>query len=79
MGIRRFAFVAGTDVFTVFSVDDNDQVNAAIVAGLSSNPKVIEANNQMIDVGWKFIDGEFYMPASLLTATQEPDYELDDD
>jgi hypothetical protein len=79
MGIRTFAFVAGDDVFTIFKIDDSDLGNAAVAAGMSSNPIIIETDNQMIDVGWKFINGEFYMPASLLASTAEPDYEVDDD
>lgn len=79
MGIRHFAFVADNDVFTIFKIDDSIPGNAPVVAGLQSKPIVIEINNEMIDVGWKFIDGEFYMPASMLSASVEPDYEVDDD
>lgn len=79
MGIRNFAFIAENDVFTVFRIDDSMPGNAAVVAGLQSKPIVIEVNNEMIDVGWKFIDGEFYMPASFMTASEAPDYEVDDD
>ena len=79
MGIRQFAFIADNDVFTVFRIDESIPGNQPVIAGLQSKPVVVEIDNDMIDVGWKFIDGEFYMPASQMTASQEPDYEVDDD
>jgi hypothetical protein len=79
MGIRQFAFIADNDVFTIFKIDDSIPGNQPVIAGLGSKPLIVEIDNETIDVGWKFIDGEFYMPASQMMASQAPDYEVDDD
>jgi len=57
--IRKFAFVAEGDVFMVWTFDSEDTDGAdpakveMIMAGMSSNPKVIEFSpNQPITEGW---------------------------
>jgi len=58
MPIKKFALVAGTDVFGFFIVDDDASNNASgprLAAGLASNPVVIEVDNLSdVSVGWTF-------------------------
>lgn len=75
MGIRKFAFVAGHDVFTVFRIDDNIEGSEAMIAGLKSEPVIVEVDDDNINIGWKYADGEFWAPAQKQSG---PDYELDD-
>lgn len=57
--IRKFAFVAEGDVFMVWTFDSEDTDGAdpakveMIMAGMASNPKVIEfMPDQGVDQGW---------------------------
>ena len=63
MAIRKFAAIAGQDVFTIFTLDDDPAVNAVgprLAAGMSSNPVILEiAEDSEVTVGWTF-DGETY-------------------
>lgn len=75
MGIKKFAFVVGEDVFTVFAVNDGMEGADALIAGLRSEPIIIETDVDDVNIGWKYIDGEFWAPAKTLDG---PGYELDD-
>ena len=66
---RKFAFVAEGDVFMVWSFDSELQEENGsperiemIIAGMASNPKVIEFNpDQSIGEGWTH-DGIGFVP-----------------
>lgn len=75
MGIKKFAFVVDEDVFTVFAIDDSMEGAEALVAGLRSKPIIIETDLPDVNIGWKYIDGEFWAPAKTV---EGPGYELDD-
>jgi hypothetical protein len=67
MAIKKFAFVADNDVFTVWTFDTEGQedINKVerIIAGLQSDPKIIEILDTTINVGlnWTF-DGTNFIP-----------------
>lgn len=75
MGIKNFAFIVDEDVFTVFSIDENMEGADALVAGLRSKPVIIETDVPNVNIGWKYIDGEFWAPAK---SEEGPGYEIDD-
>lgn len=66
MAIKKFAAVAGEDVFTIFTFDDNPEVNEIgprLAAGMASNPQIIEIDNDSnITVGWKYDGSSFTEP-----------------
>tara|TARA_R110001606_G_scaffold301075_2_gene448757 strand:+ start:115 stop:345 length:231 start_codon:yes stop_codon:yes gene_type:complete len=76
MGIKYFAFVVGNEVSTVFAIDDDMDGNKGVIAGMRSEPIIIETEVPGVTSGWKYIDGQFYSP---VPENQEgPGYELDD-
>jgi hypothetical protein len=63
---KRYAGVAGEDVFTIFSFDSNETRNnygPRLDAGMSSNPQFILIPDEL-DVlpGWSFNGTEFVPP-----------------
>lgn len=77
--IRNFAFIAGNDVFTMFSVEDDGQpLNNMLIAGFNSRPVVVEAPNG-VRSGHKYIDGVFYAPINSGSQVSGPGYEVEDD
>ena len=66
MAIKKFAAVAGEDVFTIFTFDDDPQVNdigPRLAAGMASDPKIIEIDNDSnITVGWTYNGSSFIEP-----------------
>jgi hypothetical protein len=67
MSLKRFAFIAGGDVFSIFETDpDNPEYgpNAPrIAAGLQSNPTVVEiTDNPEVTIGSAW-DGTTFTPA----------------
>lgn len=67
--IRKFAFVAEGDVFMVWTFDSEDSDGAdpakveMIMAGMASNPKVIEfPANMAIQEGWRHDGTGFIKP-----------------
>lgn len=75
-----FALISGTDVFHAWQIEDapENPGMSALLAGVRSNPVMVETEHQDIGLGWKYIDGVFYAPQNI-----EPDlgpgYELEDD
>ena len=62
---RKFALIAEGDVFMVLTINDeiNPQQSERWVAGLNSNPVVVEFSaEEPIDVGWIYSNGEFAQP-----------------
>lgn len=76
MGINYFAFVVGTDVATVFAIDDDLEGNQGVIAGMRSEPIIIETQVPGVTSGWKYINGQFYAPVT--QNNDGPGYELDD-
>lgn len=69
MSLKKFAFVAGDDVFTVWSIDpetsSDTEIATRIVAGLQSNPKVVditELTDLNIGLGWTYNGTDFIPP-----------------
>lgn len=67
MATRKFAVVAGIDVFTVLIMDDDPAINPSgprHAAGFASNPVVIEIEEESpITLGWTY-DGTNFNPPS---------------
>lgn len=67
MATRKFAVVAGNDVFTLLVLDDDPAVNPngpRHAAGFASKPIVIEiAEDSPVTLGWTY-DGEEFTPPS---------------
>lgn len=66
MAVHQFAVVVDGDVVTVLAVDTDghDPEGSAhrIIAGLSSDPKIIDiTGTEGIDYGWTW-DGEIFLP-----------------
>jgi hypothetical protein len=64
MTTRVFAFIADGDVFMRFHLSDNGAPhNAGYIAGLQSNPKVVDVTDidLPIEQGWTY-DGENFNP-----------------
>jgi hypothetical protein len=67
---HKFAFIADGDVFGVFSLDErnpNDirDVEKRIIAGLSSDPKIVSIPvDSQITSGWTWDGQEFQPPVS---------------
>jgi hypothetical protein len=64
MTTRVFAFIADGDVFMRFHLnDDSAPQNAGYIAGLQSNPKVVDVTDidLPIEQGWTY-DGETFNP-----------------
>lgn len=62
---RKFALIAEGDVFMVLTINDeiNPQQSERWVAGLNSNPVVVEFSaEEPIDIGWAYSNGEFTQP-----------------
>ena len=66
MAIKKFAAIAGQDVFTVITIDDDPEVNEIgprLVAGMASDPKIIEIDSDSeITVGWTYDGSSFAEP-----------------
>lgn len=66
MATRKFAVVAGEDVFTVLILDDDPEVNPngpRHAAGFASNPVTVEiAEDSPITIGWTYNGSEFTPP-----------------
>lgn len=68
MTMKKFAFVVGEDVFAVFKIDRDEpdvipEKADIIIAGMSSDPKVIEVSEiEGIDAGWTFDGISFNSP-----------------
>lgn len=70
MSLKKFAFIAEGDVFTVWSIEpeaaDNVEVATRVVAGLQSNPTVIDITDLAhlgIGLNWTFDGTNFIPPA----------------
>ena len=69
MTVHKFAFVAEGDVFTVWTFNSesteegSSEEMAMIIAGMSSNPKIVEiTTDQKIGLGWTYNGTEFEAP-----------------
>jgi len=64
---KRYAGVAGEDVFTIFSFDSDETLNnygPRLEAGMASDPKFISIPDDLDVVpGWSFNGTEFVPPA----------------
>jgi hypothetical protein len=67
MATRKFAAVAGEDVFTILIFDDDPEVNPSgprHAAGFSSKPIIVEIEeNSPVTLGWTY-DGSTFTPPS---------------
>lgn len=63
MAVRKFAWIAEGDVFTILTVpeEQNPEAAARITAGMLSNPIVIETTGTDVNEGWTW-DGEKFNP-----------------
>jgi hypothetical protein len=60
---RRFAIVVDGDVVSVLHVLSTSSQYERWVAGLSSNPTIIEStHNPDVDYGWHWDGSDFYLP-----------------
>jgi hypothetical protein len=67
MATKKFAAVVDGDVFTVMTIDSeysttlHPGLGERLIAGFSSDPKIIEIpEDQEIDIGWTW-DGEIFI------------------
>ena len=70
MAIKKFAAVVDGDVFSVISVDsaysthEKPDLGERLIAGFSSDPKIIEIpENQEVEIGWTW-DGEIFISST---------------
>lgn len=67
MATRKFAVVAGNDVFTLLVLDDDPTVNPngpRHAAGFASKPIVIEIpDDSPVTLGWTYNGSEFTPPS----------------
>lgn len=64
MALKRFAFTLNETVFMTMAIDDEQTPKHEMwVAGLQSDPKVIEVSNDEVDFGWTRVDGQWIEPA----------------
>jgi len=67
MATRKFAVIAGEDVFTVFVLDDDPEVNPngpRHAAGFASNPVMVEVSEDSpVTLGWTYNGLEFIPPS----------------
>lgn len=76
MSQHTFAFIADGEVFFTFGIDSEaDSVAPGIVAGLQSDPIVVEYNEPDVQPGWKFDGNSFIKPDGF---PEDNDYELED-
>jgi hypothetical protein len=65
MTIKKYAVIAGEDVFSILSFNEDESVNPnapRLVAGFSSDPKIVEIDPEsFINVGWTW-DGSNFNP-----------------
>lgn len=61
--VKRYALVAGIDVFYIFSMNTDNPVASKWIAALESGVKLIKVNNYaQIRPGYLFKDNNFYSP-----------------
>ena len=69
MATRKFAVVAGIDVFTVLILDDDPEINPngpRHAAGFASDPVVVEIPEESpITLGWTYDGSEFTPPSEI--------------
>jgi hypothetical protein len=76
MSQHTFAFIADGEVFFTFGIDSEaDKMAPGIVAGLQSDPIVIEYVESEVQPGWRFDGKNFIKPLDFLP---DEDYELED-
>ena len=61
MAVRKFAWIAEGDVFGVMTIPEEQNPEAAqrLIAGMSSNPIVVECTGTDVEHGWTW-DGEAF-------------------
>lgn len=76
---NKFVIVADDEVIMHFVVHrDNDGVTDGIIAGLRSNPKILELSQEddpSVGFGWRYVGGKFVSPESSFPYSD--DYEVD--
>lgn len=63
MALRRIAFTQDDTVFMTLAIDDSESPKHEMwVAGLVSDPKLIEITDDNIDFGGKLVNGAWVAP-----------------